>query len=218
MTMGAANLLKSGRMPSANTARIYQRWIEDWTDWCQQAGHPSLPATPEGLAEYVAALGVRGKREPTIYVAVAAVRFLHAGAGYDGQPATDLAGIITRSQGMQRNDAGQRGAKSLPILLDDLRVMVETCDVESPRGQRDRLILLLGWSTMKRRSDLASCRLIDIACTADGLTVGEIPVMRGSDPRTDPVQAWESWVKTLANEWHRRRATLPFHWSGWPYR
>lgn len=199
------------RAPSPHTLRAYRKWIADFTDWCQQVGRVALPATPQTLAEYVSHLADRNKGIPTIRIAVAAVRFQHAGAGYEGQPVGKLATLVARTHGRERSDAGARTGQATPILLDALRAMVDTCPAVTPRGQRDRLILVLGWSAMLRRSELAGLQLGDVTLTSDGLTVfvarsktdrdakgAGVPVPHGTHPDTDPGRVWQTWVATLA--------------------
>lgn len=201
------------RAPSPHTLRAYRKWIADWSDWCQHVGRCPLPATPQTLAEYVSHLADRNKGIPTIRIAVAAIRFQHAGAGYEGQPVGKLATLVARTHGRERADGGARTGQAAPILLDALRAMLDTCPADTPRGQRDRLILVLGWSAMLRRSELAALQLGDVTLTSDGLTVfiarsktdqdakgADVPVPHGTHPDTDPARVWAAWTETLAEQ------------------
>ncbi|NED50654.1 integrase, partial [Micromonospora aurantiaca] len=49
--------------------------------------------------------------------------------------------------------------------------MVSTCDPETPKGARDRALLLLGFNMMARRSELAALDLADITEHEEGLLV-----------------------------------------------
>lgn len=198
------------RAPSPHTLRAYRKWISAWTNWCNEVGRIALPATPQTLAEYVSHLADLNKGIPTIKIAIAAVRFQHAGAGFEGQPIGKLSALVARTHGRERIDSGVRTGQATPILLDALRAMVDTC-TETPRGQRDRLILVLGWAAMLRRSELSALQLRDIQLTNDGLTVfiarsktdkdaagAVVPIPHGVHPETDPVRVWRAWVTTLA--------------------
>lgn len=209
--LSAAATERIERAPSPHTLRAYRKWIIDWTRWCDEVGRVSLPATPQTLAEYVSHLADQNKGIPTIRMAVAAIRFQHAGAGFEGQPAGKLAELIARTHAREQADSGVRTGQATPILLDALRVMVDTCSPSTPRGHRDRLILVLGWAAMLRRSELAALQLRDIAQTDDGLTVfiarsktdknakgATVPVPNGAHPDTDPTRVWKAWVETLA--------------------
>lgn len=200
------------RAPSPHTMRAYRKWIADWNDWCQHVGRCPLPATSQTLAEYVSHLADRNKGIPTITVAIAAIRFQHAGAGYEGQPVGKLATLVARTHARERADSGVRTGQATPILLDTLRAMVDTCPPETARGKRDRLILVLGWAAMLRRSELAALQLGDITQTADGLAVfiarsktdkdakgAGVPIPHGTHPDTDPARVWMTWVETLAD-------------------
>jgi integrase len=208
--LSAAATARIERAPSPHTLRAYRKWIADWTTWCEHVGRSSLPATPQTLAEYVSHLADLNKGIPTIRIAVAAIRFQHAGAGYEGQPVGKLATLVQRTHGRERADAGARTGQATPILLDALRTMVDTCSPDTPRGQRDRLILVLGWSAMLRRSELAALQIGDITKTSDGLTIyiarsktdknaegAGVPVPHGTHRDTDPTRVWATWISTL---------------------
>lgn len=211
MELSPTTIARIERAPSDHTLRAYRKWITDFTDWCQHVGRVSLPATPQTLAEYVSHLADRNKGIPTIEIAVAAIRFQHAGAGYEKQPTGKLSTLVARTHARERADAGARTGQATPILIDTLRAMVDTCSPDTARGQRDRLILVLGWSAMLRRSELAALQLGDITQTSDGLTIyiarsktdkdakgAWVPIPHGTHPDTDPARVWDRWVQTLA--------------------
>jgi site-specific recombinase XerD len=208
--LSATTAARIERAPSPHTLRAYRKWIADFTTWCHTVGRTSLPATPQTLAEYVSHLADRNKGIPTIHIAVAAIRFQHAGAGYEKQPTGKLSTLVARTHARERADAGARTGQATPILIDTLRAMVDTCPSDTARGQRDRLILVLGWSAMLRRSELAALQLGDITQTSDGLTIfiarsktdkeakgAWVPIPHGTHPDTDPARVWQTWVDTL---------------------
>jgi integrase len=88
------------------------------------------------------------------------------------------------------------------LTTDQVRAMV--CRLpESPRGLRDRALLLIGFAGGFRRSELAALDFADVEDSEDGLKIlirrskadqeGEgrkLGIPFGSDPRTCPVRAY----------------------------
>jgi integrase len=88
--------------------------------------------------------------------------------------------------------------------------MVEVTDATTPKGLRDRLILILGFAMMARRSELAALRIDDISFTDDGLVVrirmskadqdavgAEVHIPHGVHADTDPVRLVRAWLGKL---------------------
>ena len=197
-----------------NTKRAYTRQWTSFEAWCVKAGRVYLPATPETLTEYVTHLTKATKPpSPTsIQQAIATIRHVHAQAGHDDQPA--IKGALTALKGYRKRwlHRGQRVNKAAPILLEDLQAMVKTCKPTTPRGIRDRAILLLAWPMMARRSEVANLWDRDVEVTPKGLLVYiamsktdqegkgfEVAVPKGTG-ETDPVAALKAWrdVKAAA--------------------
>jgi integrase len=189
-----------------NTRRAYTRqWIV-FGNWCTGEGRVELPATAETLAEYVTHL-TKAKLSPTtIQQAIATVRHVHTQSGYDDQPAQR--GALAALKGYRKRWAnqGKRHKKATPILLEPLVKMVETCDLGTPRGVRDRAILLVAWPMMARRSEVANLWDDDVVETPRGLLVyvamsktdqdaqgSEVAIPAGKNDLTNPVLAVRDW-------------------------
>ncbi|XVQ15502.1 tyrosine-type recombinase/integrase [Spirillospora sp. CA-255316] len=203
---------------AANTRRAYTRQWDAFQAWCAIRGRCPLPATPETLTEYVAHLCDQPGRDgsgpapASITQAMAAIRTAHATAGHQGHPDTPGARTLLRGYRRRRAETGHRNAtQAPPVTIAALRAMVDVCDLSTPAGTRDRLLLVLGLALMGRRSELAALQLTDVAETGEGLEVtirmsktdqdaaGEvIAIPRGSHPLTDPVTAWREWIKVLS--------------------
>ena len=100
-------------------------------------------------------------------------------------------------------------SKAAAISLADIRKLVATCD-DSPAGQRDRALLLIGFAGALRRSELVALQLDDVSHTATGLRIrirrgktdaagegAEIGLPRGLHVSTCPVRALGAWCRTL---------------------
>lgn len=199
------------RSVPANTRRAYSRQWATFTAWCTEHGRAQLPATPATLAEYVSHLADLDRAPATIEQAIAAIRTAHKAAGHTGQPDTAAALAVLKTHRRDRAAAGKRKRKAPPVTLAPLRAMIETTDPATLAGKRDRALLILGFSVMARRSELAALRIEDLAFTDDGLTVlvrasktdqdaagAEVQIPRGVHPDTDPVRVVQAWLDALA--------------------
>lgn len=195
-----------------NTRRAYTRHWDSFTEWCSAEGRRPLPATGQTLAEYIGTLCVRGLAPASIEQAFAAIRTAHRTAGFEGHPDAKAARLALKGYRRNRAENGQRNQRQAPpVTIDALRAMVGACDLATPIGVRDRLLLVLGLALMGRRSELVALMLDDVTETTEGLEVtirtsktdkdsrGEtIAIPRGSHPLTDPVKVWRDWLAELA--------------------
>lgn len=193
---------------AVETTRAYARQWATFGTWCQDAGRVPLPATPETLAEYVTSLADAGYADSTIEQAMAAIRTMHRTAGYKGEPDTDAALLVLRDH---RRESRRRPKQATPILIDELRAMIATCDHDTPRGLRDHVLLVLGVALMGRRSEMAALELDDLTETNDGLVVlirrsktdqaakgREVAIPYGQHAETCPVRVMRAWIALLA--------------------
>jgi hypothetical protein len=221
--LSAATLARIADAPADNTLRAYRRWGAKWTAWCAAQGRVDLPATPQTLAEWITHLCEDPKLGlPSLRIAVAAVRFQHAIAGYEGQPAGKLAALVRKSRGRELAEAGESGVKqATPILsgtpgasgtLDEL---LAACDPDTLRGRRDRFVIVLGWAGMMRRSELAALAMRDVYQVATGIKVFIAKSKTDQDGagarRTipakllggiDPIPIWQDYLAALAEHGH----------------
>lgn len=213
---------------AANTARAYTRiWdgratpdspMPDppggFVGWCLRAGRSPLPATPETFAEYVSHLCDDGKSPATIEQVISAVRTAHAALGYKEQPDAEAARKVLKWHRRRRAAAGLGGQRqSAPVIVENLRKMVDTLDTNSPQGMRDHALLLLGIVMFGRRSEIVALNWADISKQPEGLMVtirmsktdqeargATVPVLYGAFPKTDPVRVLQRWRDFLAED------------------
>lgn len=187
-----------------------------FTGWCELVGRNPFPATPETLTEYVRHLTAAQRFAPaTIEQAIAGIRSIHRYGGYGRNfPDADGANLLLRKY--RRDVAGTeqgRVRRALPVLVDALRRMVETCEADPcpERGARDHALILLGIVAFGRRSEIAAFTWEDLRETEQGLALyvaksktdqaarGEtVPVLYGTFPGTDPVTVLRRWRSVLA--------------------
>ncbi|MFC9973508.1 integrase [Spirillospora sp. NPDC127200] len=205
-----------------NTRRAYSSAWKDFTAWCTDAGRTALPATAETLAEYASARADTGRAPSTISLTMSAIRVVHR---LNGQPLPDTfaARAVLKSYRAERAAAGQANERRAEALhIDKLRAMVAAAQspTADPRAKdwrspaavaRDRVVLVLGWAMMARRSELAALNIADVAEVEHGLEVTVrtsktdhnsdgvvVAVPYGSDPDTCPVRLTRTWLHILA--------------------
>lgn len=194
-----------------NTKSAYRRQARDFITWCQRHGRVTLPATTQTLADYVSHLCDQDKAPSTIEQAIATIRVAHRQAGHKGQPDTEAALRILKTHKRDRAEAGKRRRKAPPVTLDILRAMVDVAAPSTLAGRRDRVLIILGFAMMARRSELAALRTEDVSFTDDGLTIlirssktdqeavgAEVNIPHGVHPDTDPVRVVRAWLAALA--------------------
>ncbi|WP_371785536.1 site-specific integrase [Streptosporangium subroseum] len=203
----AAREAVSAGMP-ASTMRAYTKDWNAFSDWCASTGRLNLPATPETVTEYVThlttAISARTGKPlgpASIDRALASIRTLH---GFANQTAPDtkaarrvLAGY--KAKLATTHSAQARTRKAEPAVPDALRSMLATLDRSTLAGMRNAALLLLGYATAARISELVALNLDDVRETEDGLLVNvyrskvktftETAVPYGSNPATCPVRA-----------------------------
>lgn len=202
-----------------NTRRAYGRQWESFTNWCSTEERVPLPATPKTLAQYVRHLTItpseRTGRTPapsSIEQAIAVIRAAHKAAGHRDQPETAPALRILKGYKKGRAESGTRKRKAPAISLAKLRLLIDDCDTTTLAGLRDRVIFILGFTMMARRSELAGLFLEDVKEDDEGdLTIlirssktdqegdgAEVIVPRGVHNETDPVRVVRAYKEALA--------------------
>lgn len=208
--LSPAALDRLDRSVPENTKTAYRRQAELFVAWCEERGRDTLPASAQTLADYVSHLADLDKAPSTIEQAIATIRTAHRQAGYKGQPDTEAALRILKVHKRDRAEQGKRKRKAPPVTLTVLRAMVDTADPATLAGRRDRVLLILGFAMMARRSELAALRIDDVTFTDDGLTVlirasktdqaaegAEVHIPHGVYPDTDPVRVARAWLDAL---------------------
>lgn len=210
--ISAATLDRLERSIPENTKTAYNRqWNNVFIPWCAAAGRTPMPATEHTLAEFVSHLADRDLAPSTIEQAIAAVRVAHRLAGHKGEPDTTEALQVLRTHRRDRADAGKRRREAPPVTIDPLRRMLAVIDPDTLAGLRDRTLLVVGFSAMARRSELAALTIGDLRFDADGVTVtirrsktdqaaegSDVLLLEGVREESDPVRVTRAYLEALA--------------------
>ncbi|MCW2900949.1 MAG: integrase family protein [Streptosporangiaceae bacterium] len=209
------------RSVADNTNTAYRRQWADFASWCETEGRLVQPATPETLADYINTLVERGLTVSSCRQAIAAIRTRHRVAGHPNTPDLELVNAVLRTAGRDRAQNGNGGTKkALPVIVDALRKMIDTCQGGTLIDARDHAILTLGIAIFARRSELVALNVTDLREVPEGLVVRirssktdkagkgmDVPVLNGAYPGTDPVRAVSRWNETLG-AWGMDRGRL----------
>ena len=180
----------------ASDVRVFDRW-------CRDAGRESLPASAETLAMYVAwSMTEAGRKVTTMRRHLAAIVNSHRRAGVE-VPSFSNARLVV---GAIRRTRGDRPQGKAALSGDDLRRVAKAVG-GSVSGLRDRAVLVLGFATALRRSELSALLLSDVTFHDKGLAVlvrrsktdqqgrGRlIGVWAGKGDVTDPVRVLRQWI------------------------
>jgi len=162
---------------SENTARAYRADWQHFTEWCRRHAVSPLPASSETVAAYISGLASgEAAADDTSYTAstisrrLTTIRVVHGARGA-GDP-TDTELVKKTWKGIRRDDevdVDQNGRRAL--LTPHIRKMVDSLDDETIKGLRDCAMILLGFATGARRSELAGLDVDDLDFRAEGLVV-----------------------------------------------
>ena len=192
----------AGQALSAATLRAYRSDWAQFRDWCSAQATTSLPAAPETVADYLAALAGT-HRSATLRRRLVSISQVHRLSGHDfsaNHPTIRLTlrGILRRH--------GTPARRATALTTADLKRLVATCD-GNLAGLRDRALLLLGYAGALRRAELVSVQREHIHIGADGIRLtiprakgdqegqgASLGIARGRNRETCPVRALEAWL------------------------
>jgi site-specific recombinase XerD len=194
---------------AARTVRAYRSDLRHFEAWCEDRPCQSLPAAPETVADYIAALAEAGMASATVTRRLSAISQAHKMAGFESPTQTQL--VRMTAAGIRRK-LGIAPRQARPILVVDLRAMLASVP-DDLRGLRDRALLLVGFAGGMRRSELVGLDVADVMEEKEGLRLNirrsktdqeglgrEIGIVRGRHPLTDAVAALAEWVEAAGIE------------------
>lgn len=203
-----AGAVQASRAPS--TLAAYRRDWADFTMWCDHNNLASMPASPATVAAYLVELGEhRDDRKPraisTIQRRKAAISEAHKLAGETNPCLDPLVKQVTK--GLRRQLGVAPKNRKAGLSTADVRAIVGGLDGTRLIDVRDRALLLLGFATAMRRSELVALEVTDVEDHAEGLLVHRrtsktdqegighrIEVAYGEHLDTCPVRAYRAWI------------------------
>ncbi len=190
---------------AASTRRAYASDLRHFGAWCAARVLCALPAEPATLALYLASLADDGAAFATLRRRIAAINGAHRDRALESPSAHGEVRKIVN--GIART-IGTKQKRKDALGYDLLRRALDTLDF-TPRGTRDRAILILGFCGGFRRSELVALDVADLRFERKGLVVtlrrsktdqtGEtrlVPIPQTPVVACCAVRAVKSWIAT----------------------
>jgi integrase len=193
------------RSLAASTLRTREADWRAFVAWCDVRGADSLPADPRVVCLWLADLAGSGLATGTIARKLSSLRAAHRREGHPVPTTDERVRAVWR--GIKREHGVAPRHRKAALRTTDVRAMVAGLSRDRLIDVRDRALVLLGFATACRRSELVGLDVGDVAETDDGLTVtirrsktdqegqgAVVGVPYGSDPATCPVRALRAWL------------------------
>jgi site-specific recombinase XerD len=190
---------------SHNTVLGYGYDLRMYCSWCERFQRAALPTSTETLCLYLTSLLSEGKKITTARRRKCAVLYEHRARGLPCPDANEIRELLRGAQRLR----GEKPRQMRPITVQELRKMsAGLARVGTAAALRDRALLVLGFATALRRSNLAALRLADVEFCRQGLIVSVdrekndqkgkgrlVGVLRGRHANSDPVRVLRAWLR-----------------------
>lgn len=188
-----------------NTFRAYESDWLDFYDWCSPRRLQVLPAEPETIVNYINDLADHAKAN-TVSRRLSAISENHKAAGHlDDNPCRS--GLVRNALDAIKREKGTLQRGKAPILVDDLRNIIDYFDHTDIAGIRDKALLLVGFMGAFRRSELVQIDVEDLAFTQEGVIIlvaqskgdqvgqgAQVAIPYSSDQDVCAVTALKVWI------------------------
>jgi len=193
---------------SIGTRRVYASSWKSWSDWASLHRTAAIPANPEAVAAYLAALARAGKSLSSINIALSAIQREHRVHGLNldrkGPTISDVLSGIARTVSKPIDRAAA-------LDLHSLKRLVASLDGTDLRSLRDKALILVGFFGALRRSEITSLEfngrsmlaisdrglLLKLSGTKASLKSEEVAIPRRSDDLC-PTAALERYLCAAA--------------------
>jgi integrase len=150
-----------------STLKCYRSDWDLFFAWCRTAGRESLPASAETLALYVTAELERGLKCNTLNRKLNSLVWVHR-SHHVQPPALREARVVLRGAKRERREQPEgKTAISLSVLRRAIRALRGDGALEV----RDRAVLLFGFATGLRRSEISRLEVSDVQFVREGMRV-----------------------------------------------
>mgnify|MGYP001404492106 FL=1 len=147
-----------------NTLRAYQSDFRDFSAFCSKNGFSSMPTQPKILALYITHLSKTSKFS-TLKRRIASISVIHKLKGHYLDTKHPI--IMENLHGIKRTLGSRQKAKK-PILINDLKLIINVIDKEKIR---DKALILIGFAGGFRRSELVNIYYEDIEFVPEGVKI-----------------------------------------------
>ncbi len=188
---------------AVNSLKSYEDSWQRFLSWCALTSREPLPATGETVALWATSMLKDGLRVTTVETRLSGVGYRHKKAGYDSPIGPEVRAVLVGARRLRRESPRQKRALTPEQLWKIARVL----PVDTPRGLRDRALIVLGFAGAFRRSELRFLDVEDITFVRQGLLVHlrfsktdqigvgrSVGIFRGVWEDTCPVRAVRAWL------------------------
>lgn len=196
----------------AESTRTMYDWAwSQWERWCHARGATTLPAEPALICAYLTERAAAGLSIGSLHLACGAIAYQHRRRGLDDPILTE--GVRQVRRGLRRIIGTAPRRQARPLGTDEIRQIVEHIDRTTVLGVRDAALILIGFASAMRRSELAALTLDDVEFKPGGvmLTIRRsktdqyadgqvVAVVHGQHAATDPIAALDAWLRHRGTE------------------
>lgn len=194
-----------------STRETYACGWRQWDRWCQGRGITPLPASPEALAAFLVERAEAGLTFGTLDAYCSSIAHRHGQVGLPDPTAHVVVRRVRR--GLRRIMGVAPRRQAHPLTVSELARIIESIDVTTATGKRDRAILLLGYASAMRPSEISGLDTTDLLRKPTGVLLhirrsktdqearGQlVGVARGENRLTDPIRALDEWLAARPSE------------------
>ena len=141
-----------------NTIRAYRVDFLEFIKYCDEKKKKAIPAEPNVISEFLMTFRDTGLKMSTIKRKVSSISAVHRLLDLDDPTKHSEVKIACRKL---LRLIGNRFNQAHPINNNSLQKLIQATGSDL-RGHRDRTLIMLGYDSMRRRSELVSLRVEDI--------------------------------------------------------
>ena len=142
---------------SENTLRAYRSDFQQYESWCATKRQPSLPATADLIADYVDFMATNHK-SATIRRRINSLGTIFR---LSKKPDPTREPEVVLALKRMHRKIGRHQEQAAPLTRDILDQLLAQCGSDT-KGHRNLVLLLLGYETMRRRSELCDFKFEDL--------------------------------------------------------
>lgn len=139
-----------------STRRVYAGVWSRWERWCASRGVAVLPSDPLAVYAYLTEQAADGRAMGTLDLICTVIH--HAHRMCDVHNPTDALAVHQVRRGLRRTYGSAPRRLARPLSVDEVRQIVDGIDRSTPIGIRDAAMILLGYASALRRSELVARR------------------------------------------------------------
>jgi integrase len=203
-----ASILKADSAP--NTRIAYANGWKAFRAWCVLAGIAPLPATTQNVQDFATWCINESYRLSTVMLRLSAITHYHRADGHATPFAKVVRSYLTQARRELKESPRGKTALTYARLCEVVAGLPDT-----PLGIRNRALILLGFATGWRRSELVALNMADAGFEEYGLHLvqrrsktdqlgfgREVGIPPGTRDLTCPLRAMRAWLAIRGNwEW-----------------